>query len=135
MSYFPPAAFALMKTLGTGTFLVLHPTVMRRILLTVALLAVTVASFGADDPAESVGENGQAAAEDGARRAEACLSGRWTQAPICLSANQMSIATGQPSLVNMSSGSTYVRYGRFPAARWGSRLPDSWQVCPVSAPP
>lgn len=44
------------------------------------------------------------AAEDGTRG----ISGRRTEPPICLSANNMSIATGQPSLVNMSSGSTHI---------------------------
>ena len=36
------------------------------------------------------------------------VPGRWAGAPICLSANHMSVATGQPSLVLMSSGSTHV---------------------------
>ena len=36
------------------------------------------------------------------------MSGRWAEAPICLSANNMSIATGQPSLVLMSSGFTHI---------------------------
>lgn len=36
------------------------------------------------------------------------VSGRWADAAICLSANSMSVATGQPSLVLMSSGSTHI---------------------------
>ena len=36
------------------------------------------------------------------------ISGRWAESPICLSANDLSIATGQPSLVPMSSGSTHI---------------------------
>ncbi len=47
-------------------------------------------------------------AEDGARGIEERTSGRWAESPICLSANNMAIATGQPSLVNMSSGSTHI---------------------------
>jgi len=35
-------------------------------------------------------------------------SDRWAEAPICLAANSMSVATGQPSLVLMSSGSTHI---------------------------
>jgi len=34
--------------------------------------------------------------------------GKRTEAPICLSANNLSIATGQPSLVLMSSGATHI---------------------------
>ena len=41
-------------------------------------------------------------------KAETPLSDRWADTPICLSANDMSIATGQPSLVVMSSGSTHI---------------------------
>ena len=70
-------------------------------LLSIALLASPVTSFGADDPADSPGERDRAAAE---KR----ISGRWAGSPICLSANGMSIATGKPSLVNMSSGSTHI---------------------------
>ncbi len=36
------------------------------------------------------------------------VSDRWAEAPVCLSADNMSIATGQPSLVLMSSGSTHI---------------------------
>ena len=36
------------------------------------------------------------------------ISGRWAEFPICLSANDLSIATGQPSLVPMSSGGTHI---------------------------
>ena len=39
---------------------------------------------------------------------EKSMSGRWAESPICLSANNMSIATGQPSLVLMSSGATHI---------------------------
>ena len=42
--------------------------------------------------------------EDGARE----ISGTWADSPIYMSANNMSIASGQPSLVNMSSGSTHI---------------------------
>ena len=36
------------------------------------------------------------------------ISGRWAESPICLSANNLSIATGQPSLVLMSSCATHI---------------------------
>lgn len=36
------------------------------------------------------------------------MSGHRTESPICLSANDLSIATGQPSLVLMSSGGTHI---------------------------
>ncbi|MES2596209.1 MAG: sialidase family protein [Verrucomicrobiota bacterium] len=62
---------------------------MRISLLHTALLATTVFSFGADDPVGSSGENAEAT-------------------PICLTANQMSTATGQPSLVLMSNGSVHI---------------------------
>ena len=48
------------------------------------------------------------AAQTSATEVEQRLSGRQEWAPICLSANNLSIATGQPSLVLMSSGSTYI---------------------------
>ena len=40
--------------------------------------------------------------------AEKRVPGRWAESPIYLSANQMSVATGSPSLVPMSSGSTHI---------------------------
>ena len=76
--------------------------------LLIALFASTVTSFGADDSVDSTSDINQAVLVDGARRAEKRISGRWAESPICLSANNMSIATGQPSLVNMSSGSTHI---------------------------
>jgi len=45
---------------------------------------------------------------DGARGAETQIPRRWEQSPIYLTANNMSIATGTPSLVNMSRGSTHI---------------------------
>jgi len=63
---------------------------MNRIILpSLALLAATVTSFGAGAPVHSPGEEKEAS-------------------PVCLAANQMSIATGQPSLVLMSSGSVHI---------------------------
>ena len=41
-------------------------------------------------------------------RAEQRISGSWTASPIFLNANNLSIATGQPSLVLMSSGATHI---------------------------
>jgi hypothetical protein len=59
---------------------------MRILLPCVALLVSTVTSFGADLPADSPEKS----------------------TPVFLAANQMSIATGQPSLVLMSNGSTHI---------------------------
>lgn len=60
---------------------------MRTTLRAIALLASTFTSFGASDPvAES----------------------RLEMSPVCLTATNLSIATGQPSLVLMSSGSTQI---------------------------
>lgn len=53
------------------------------------LLSSAVITFGASDPVGSSGEKREVS-------------------PICLTANQMSIATGQPSLVLMSSGSVHI---------------------------
>lgn len=81
---------------------------MRIIILHIALLASTITSFGASFPVNSPGEKTQAAVEDGARGAEKRIHGRREKSPICLTANNMSIATGKPSLVLMSSGSTHI---------------------------
>ncbi len=64
------------------------------LLLWLTLLATSVTSFGADvsAPAHAAGE---ANSDNG-------------DAPICLGANDLSIATGTPSLVTMSSGSTHI---------------------------
>ncbi len=48
------------------------------------------------------------AAQASGTEIEQRLSVRQEWTPICLSANNLSIATGQPSLVNMSNGSTYI---------------------------
>ena len=79
---------------------------MRRTLPYLVLLASTVTSFGADDPINSPGKKTQAVVEDGARGCEKRIPSRWS--PIGLSANNMSIATGKPSLVLMSSGATQI---------------------------
>lgn len=81
---------------------------MRITLLYIALLASTVTSFGASCPGNSSGEKNQAVVTDGARGVGKRISGRGEASPICLTANNMSIATGQPSLVLMSSGPTQI---------------------------
>lgn len=58
---------------------------MRTLLLHLALLSSTIFGFGADSPASSPGKS-----------------------PICLTANNLSIATGKPSLLLMSSGSVHI---------------------------
>ncbi len=82
---------------------------LRGAYILIALLASsTVTSFGADDPVDSPSEKKQPAVEDGARAAEKRIPCTREKSPICLSANNMSIATGRPSLVTMSSGSTHI---------------------------
>lgn len=61
---------------------------MRTALVSIALLASSAASFGASPSADSPGE----------KRNES----------VCLTANNLSIATGQPSLVLMSNGSVHI---------------------------
>lgn len=72
---------------------------MRTTFLCLSLQAFTVTVFGADAPVDSSSQKTSAVVE---KRA----ASRWV--PIGLNANQMSIATGQPSLVLMSKGSTHV---------------------------
>ena len=74
-----------------GSFFGSGRIVRRTTLLCMALLASTITSFGENSPVNSPGEKKQ-----------------WAGAPIYLSANNMSIATGRPSLVTMSSGSTHI---------------------------
>ncbi|MEZ0387203.1 MAG: sialidase family protein [Verrucomicrobium sp.] len=79
---------------------------MRVALLPIALLASTVVGFGANDAVNAPGENRRAALEAGAKGVEKRGSAKWS--PIGLNANDLSIATGQPSLVLMSNGSTHI---------------------------
>lgn len=67
---------------------------MRISLLYLALLASPIASFGASDPVNSPSEKR--------------IPDRREGLPICLTASNMSIATGKPSLVLMSNGSTHI---------------------------
>ena len=93
---------------------------MRRTLPYIVLLASTVTSFGADDPVNSPGRTAQAVVEDGTRGVEKPIPSRWS--PIGLSANNMSIATGKPSLVLMSSGSTHIPAWSFSGATAGQSV-------------
>lgn len=81
---------------------------MRILPLSLALLASAVTSFGESAPVRSPGEHTQAAVEDSSRGGEKRTPGRREKLPIHLTANNLSIATGQPSLVLMSSGSTHI---------------------------
>ncbi len=108
MSFIQPVGRALTKAVLSGPFLVFGRIVLRMTLLSMALLASTVSSFGASDPVNPPGEKTPAVVEEGARGGEKRTSGSGAESPIYLSAKHMSIATGQPSLVNMSSGSTYI---------------------------
>ena len=79
------------------------------IYILIALLAsTTVTSFGADDPVDSPSEKKQAVLQDDARRAEEQILCTGTKSPVYLTATNMLIATGKPSLVLMSSGSTHI---------------------------
>jgi hypothetical protein len=98
---------------------------MRIILLYVALLASTVTSFGASSPVITPGEKIQAVAKDGARGVEKRFPSRWEESPIYLTANNMSIATGQPSLVLMSSGSTHIPVWSLSGSTAGQSSPAS----------
>ncbi|MHB8995312.1 MAG: sialidase family protein [Armatimonadota bacterium] len=73
-----------------------------------ALLTATVASFGAGEAVGSPAEEKQAVVQDGERMVQERVSDRWAGGPICLNANSMAVATGQPSLVLMSSDSTHI---------------------------
>lgn len=69
-----------------------------------ALLAIAGGCRSASDiQAQQSGQPSAAAPGSGKR-----ISDRWAGTPICLSANNLSIATGQPSLVPMSSGGTHI---------------------------
>jgi hypothetical protein len=77
--------------------------------LLIALLGSnTVTSFGADDPVDSPSEENRAVSQTGALRAEKGVSCTKEESPVYLTANNMSIATGKPSLVTMSHGSTQI---------------------------
>jgi hypothetical protein len=87
--------------------LIQRRTQMKTILY-IVLLTSTITSFGAEYPVHSPGEKNQADVEDGERGVEKRIPGKRKESPIYLTANNMSIATGQPSLVLMSSGSTHI---------------------------
>ncbi len=97
-------------------------TLMEIIFLCTALLASSVTSLGANNPVNSSGEEKQAVLEDGARGGEEPVSGRRAESPLYLSANNMSIATGQPSLVNMSSDSTHIPVWSFSGSTPGQSV-------------
>jgi hypothetical protein len=73
------------------------------------LLALnTLAVLGAEDAIDSASHAEYEICGEDASRTEAPTCSTRTGASVCLSANDLSIATGTPSLVLMSSGSTYV---------------------------
>jgi hypothetical protein len=79
---------------------------IRTILSCLALFAFTSTSSGAGKPADSSGEKNPSVAADDVRGTGDEVSGKWS--PIGLGANNLSIATGKPSLVLMSSGSVHI---------------------------
>lgn len=108
MSFIQSAGSELSKAVWAGSFFISGQAVVRTPLLCIALIAYAVTSFGADNPVSSPGDRNKEVVMDGARGVEKQVPGRWKASPIYLSANDMSIATGQPSLVCMSSGSTHI---------------------------
>lgn len=83
-------------------------TLLRRILWCSTLLASTVTSFGASNPVNPPEEKNRTVVEDAARGVQKPISSRCAESPIYLSANNMSIATGKPSLVMMANGATHI---------------------------
>lgn len=73
-----------------------------------ALLASAVTSFGASAPVPAPGAEHQAPGEAGARGVETRMPGQREEAPLCLTAQDLSIATGHPALVLMASGSMQI---------------------------
>lgn len=108
ISSIEPVGLELIKAVFAGSFFVFGQIAMRIILLYIALFASTVTSFGASNPVNPPGGERQPVVEDGGRGVEMRIPGKWAESPIYLSANNMSIATGKPSLVTMSRGSTHI---------------------------
>ena len=108
MSFIQSVASELSKAVSSGSFFAFGQNAVRISLLCIALLASAVTGFGAGNPVNSPGEKEQTVVQDGARGAEKQAPGSWADCPIYLTANDMSIATGKPSLVLLSSGSTHI---------------------------
>ena len=104
------------------SFFVFGQVAMRVAFLYIALLAFPITSFGAGNSLNSPGGRNKEIAMDGASRAEKPIPGRWADAPIYLTANNMSIATGKPSLVNMSSVSTHIPVWSFSGGTRGQSV-------------
>ncbi|WP_231753581.1 sialidase family protein [Rosistilla carotiformis] len=77
-------------------------------LLSAALLVGWVPSLAASDPEQSPDGQTAAVVNEGNRGTVARSRERTAGSAVYLTANEMSIATGQPSLVLMSSGSTHI---------------------------
>ncbi len=69
------------------------------------LLALFVVVNGCRSASDTPARGSTQASEPGVEKR---MSGRWADSPTCLSANSLTIATGQPSLVLMSSGATHI---------------------------
>ena len=81
---------------------------MRITFLSIAFLAMLATNAGASEPVSSPGTEQATAVNESPRVVEAATSEQGMSSPICLTANDMLIATGKPSLVLMSSGSTHI---------------------------
>ncbi len=108
MSFIQSVGFKRINSVLVGSFFVFGQIVMRIIPLYLALLACTVTSFGADDPDDSPSEKKQTILEGGMRQAERQIPCKGEKSLVYLTATDMSIATGKPLLVLMSSGSTHI---------------------------
>ena len=73
-----------------------------------ALLAAAVTSCGTSTLAQAPGAEHPALAAAGARGVQPRMSGQRAESPLCLTANNLSLATGHPALVLMASGSVQV---------------------------
>ena len=81
---------------------------MRPCLLPIAILAFLVTNLEANDPDDSTGGKEATAAGKVERGSDKPIPNNGAASPLYLTANDLSIATGKPSLVLMSSGSTHI---------------------------
>ncbi len=81
---------------------------MQTYLRHLSLLAFMMMNSEASDPVESSGKDSAATADAVARIAEMQIPRKRECSPLYLVAHDLSIATGKPSLVLMSSGSTHI---------------------------
>jgi hypothetical protein len=81
---------------------------MRSFLIYIALIVAIVTGFGANNPINSPSDKPQTVTHYDEQEREEQTPDIRSKFPVYLTANEMSIATGQPSLLLMSHGSTYI---------------------------